>query len=210
MMRKNLDGVRRVYARAAARYDARWGRYLDRTISTTVAAVPAPAPGRLLDVGCGSGVLLERLLAREATLEAVGVDASPEMLAVASRRVRGRARLLVADAASLPFRTGAFDIVTTTSSLHHWSDPGLALSEIARVLAPGGRFVLTDWRTDHPATRLLDLILRRVDPSHIGAMSVAGAQRLLRQAGLRPTSVRRYRLGWRWGFMTIAAVAERP
>lgn len=210
MISKGLDGVRRVYAKGAAEYDARWSRYLDRTISRTIDAVPVPAVGPLLDVGCGSGILLDRLLRREPAIDAIGIDASPEMLAVARRRLRGRARLVLADAAALPFAAGAFGVVTTTSSFHHWSDPTVALGEIARVLAPGGTLVLTDWRADHLPTHVRDLLLRLTDPSHRRAVTVTHARRLLDAAGLRPISVDRYGLGWRWGFMTVVAVAARP
>lgn len=210
MSSKGLDGVRRVYARGATEYDARWSRYLDRTISRTVQAVPARPGGRLLDVGCGSGILLERLLDREPTLDASGADASPEMLEVARRRLLGRARLVLADAAALPFPAGTFDLVTTTSSLHHWTEPETVLAEIARVLAPGGTLVLTDWRADHLPTRVLDLALRLVDPSHRRAVTMSRARRLIEAAGLRTVSWERYGLGWRWGFMTVVAVAEGP
>lgn len=210
MIAKGLEGVRRVYARGAAGYDARWRRYLDRTISRTVEAVAPAAGGSLLDVGCGSGILLERLLEREPTLDATGIDASPEMLEVARRRLQGRARLVMADAAWLPFPSNAFDLVTSTSSLHHWSDPEAVMGEIARVLVPGGTLVLTDWRADHLPTRVRDILLRVVDPSHRRVLTVSRALRLLETAGLRASTVERYGLGWRWGFMTIVALAPRP
>lgn len=136
-----------------------------------------------------------------------GVDLSPEMLAIARERLPTCVRLVLADAAALPFRSRSFQIATSTSSLHHWPDPQAGLREIARVLRPGGTLVLTDWRADHPPTRIRDAVLRFTDPSHQRALSVADVSSLLRAAGFEVRAVDRYRSGWSWGLMTITARA---
>jgi len=97
----------------------------------------ALSPGdRLLEIGCGGGLLLRDALAAGAT--ATGLDHSPEMVALARERAPG-AEVLEAGAPALPFAGGAFTAVAMSVVLLFLSEPGRALRECRRVLAPGGR-----------------------------------------------------------------------
>lgn len=111
------------------------------------AVLPFVGPGRVLDLGCGTGALLPELHERAI---AVGVDRSPSMLRVASRRAR-RGWLVRAAAGALPFRDAAFTTVVSTFPAPFILERD-TLAEVARVLEPGGRFVvvlggeITDWQ----------------------------------------------------------------
>jgi SAM-dependent methyltransferase len=112
----------------------------------------APAGAKVLEVGCGPGHLSIRL-ARELGLDVTGLDLDPEMLEVARANAEGIAgdsrrlpSFVLGDAASLPFADGSFDLVVSTLSMHHWADPRVGLSEIGRVLRPGGRALIWDLR----------------------------------------------------------------
>ena len=95
-----------------------------------------PQPNeRILDLGCGDGVLTEKLV--QAGCEVVGVDASPEMVKAA--KARGL-NAYVMDARGLTF-TEEFDAVFSNAVLHWIKEPHLAVAGIARALKPGGRFV---------------------------------------------------------------------
>jgi ubiquinone/menaquinone biosynthesis C-methylase UbiE len=103
----------------------------------------------LLDAGTGTGRMLE-LLAPYAR-RAVGVDVSPEMLAIARDRLLRenfkQVQVRLADTYRLPF-TGdadAFDAVLFHQVLHYLDDPGAAVAEAARVMAPGGRLLIADF-----------------------------------------------------------------
>ncbi len=103
---------------------------------------------RVIDVGCGTGLLTEDLAARYESENVVGVDMSPHMLRAGRKRMGDRGpALVVANAYALPFRDGAFDLVTSTLSYHWYLEPGRALREIHRVLAPGGWLVLATMAT---------------------------------------------------------------
>lgn len=96
----------------------------------------------MLDVGCGDGRHIVSA-ARRGVL-AVGVDDDAGELRKARSRMRrdeGQIDLIVADAARLPFRDGAFDAVICTETLEHLPDDAGAMREIARVLAAGGRLL---------------------------------------------------------------------
>ena len=97
----------------------------------------APAPGeRILDLGCGDGVLTKKLVGSGANV--IGVDHSPEMI-IASRALGLDAR--IADATALPF-DAEFDAVFTNATLH-WvkAQPDACVAGAFRALKPGGRFV---------------------------------------------------------------------
>jgi trans-aconitate methyltransferase len=105
-------------------------------LGAPVVALLDPQPGeRILDVGCGDGVLTRELMERGCT--AVGIDSSPSMVRAA--RERGvDARLL--DAGSLAF-VSCFDAVFSNAALHWMKDADAVINGVARALKPGGRFV---------------------------------------------------------------------
>jgi SAM-dependent methyltransferase len=138
----------------AVLYDA-FSRFLlgqlYRRIAADVAAV-APDGARVLEVGCGPGHLSVQL-AGQHRLEVTGLDLDPAMIARAAANIdraanRGgrRPSFLVGDVAALAFPDRSFDLVVSTLSMHHWADPAAALAEIGRVLRPGGRALIWDFR----------------------------------------------------------------
>jgi SAM-dependent methyltransferase len=117
-----------------------------------VASATAPEGARVLEVGCGPGHLSVRL-ARRHGLDTTGLDLDPAMIerarANADRAGEGdesRPSFLVGDVASMPFSDGSFDMVVSTMSMHHWADPAAGLAEMARVLRPGARALVWDFR----------------------------------------------------------------
>lgn len=117
---------------------------------------------RVLDVGCATGRLLDRLAAAGATRLA-GSDLAPRIVDVARVKLAGlgvEADFKPADAESgLPWPDASFDVVTLTGVLHHFMRPEAALKEIERVLRPGGRLVLSDACFFPPARELMNLAL---------------------------------------------------
>lgn len=105
----------------------------------------------VLDVGCGTGTLAIAAKHRVGTLgKIMGVDASPEMIGRAKKKARKKGvevNFQMGAAESLPFQDAAFDVVLSTVMLHHLPDDARArcVSEIRRVLKPGGRFLAIDF-----------------------------------------------------------------
>ncbi|BAZ47485.1 type 11 methyltransferase [Nostoc sp. NIES-4103] len=111
--------------------------------------VDLPERANVLDIGCGTGRLLERLATQFPDLRGTGLDLSPNMLQVARLSNRHHPRLIFLEgkAESLPFAEGQFDAVFSSISFLHYLQPQQVLSEVARVLVPGGRFYLVDIST---------------------------------------------------------------
>jgi SAM-dependent methyltransferase len=117
-----------------------WYRTLHRLIEQSLDAHLASwRDRRILDAGCGTGAILERLGNPEAH---VGIDLSPDALAYCKQR--GLRSLTRGDVTALPFAAGTFDAVISSSVLYHqWvPDVGQALVEARRVLRPGGLLLL--------------------------------------------------------------------
>jgi ubiquinone/menaquinone biosynthesis C-methylase UbiE len=93
---------------------------------------------RVLDVGCGTGLLLARLRRRAPEARSVGCDFSHGMLRQAATH-QPKAPWVQGDALRLPFAAHSFDAVVSTESFHWFPDPEAALAEFHRVLEPGGR-----------------------------------------------------------------------
>jgi SAM-dependent methyltransferase len=124
---------------------------LYRRIAADVAAA-APDGAQVLEVGCGPGHLSIRL-ARQHGLDVTGLDLDPAMIARARANAdrpgnsdQRRPSFVLGDVAALAFPNGSFDLVVSTLSMHHWADPTAGLAEIGRVLRPGARALVWDFR----------------------------------------------------------------
>jgi len=110
--------------------DPRWRRFL-------VSRIDVGPRQTVLDVATGTGAVATEL-AREKGCTVVGLDQSPEMLAVARRRVPAGVTLVEGRAEQLPFPDATFDALTFTYLLRYVDDPAATLQELTRVVRPGG------------------------------------------------------------------------
>jgi SAM-dependent methyltransferase len=149
---------------AAHAYEALFVPALFEQWAARVADAARIQPGdRVLDVACGTGVLAREAAARAgASGHVAAIDPGPGMLAVAREKAPAvEWREGVAE--SLPFADGAFDVVVSQFGLMFFVDRQRALSEMLRVIAPGGRLVVAVWDSlDHiPAYAALVALLER-------------------------------------------------
>lgn len=111
-------------------------------------------PFRLLDVGCGTGTLVNRLAALPAAELLVGLDYSPVMVRHLAHKIAAsphaaRLHAVVGDSERLPFADASFDVVTCCNSFHHYPHQAAVIRAFHRVLRPGGALVLIDGFRDN-------------------------------------------------------------
>ena len=140
LSKRHFDGQAAEYDQRDTVYYSQNGKISCRDIAAQIRDVPY---GALLDVGCGTGFLIE-ILAKQRTAEYCGVDLSDEMIRVARGKGIQGAQFTVGAADRLPYPDGSFDVVTCSQSFHHYPYPEKAMQEAKRVLKPGGLYILSD------------------------------------------------------------------
>ncbi|MGE0223323.1 MAG: metalloregulator ArsR/SmtB family transcription factor [Acetobacteraceae bacterium] len=159
-------------------------RALDLPAQAVEAAVmrlmPPGEPGRLLDIGTGTGRVLELLAPR--VRQGLGVDASKSMLALARARLASaefaHCTVRLADMYRLPLADASFDVAVLQMVLHYAEDPAGVLAEAARVLRPGGRMIVIDL-----AAHVQEDVAKRLAHRWFG-FTDAAMHELLTRAGL--------------------------
>jgi SAM-dependent methyltransferase len=180
-----------LYNQVAHEYDDVFPRhvanhYLDKRVAIVRSLLPA---GRVLDVGCGTGQLAERIVL--AGYEVMGVDISPAMLQKAL--ARGLAGTFAAFSSALPFRDGSFDLALTVATLHHLETPvrvAYTIAEMGRVVKPGGYVLIWD---HNPLNPYWPILMKRVPQDHGDERLVSVWEILdgVRAAGLTPVEAAR-------------------
>ncbi|WP_324661950.1 class I SAM-dependent methyltransferase [Haloarcula sediminis] len=146
-MDRSRAGVRETYERIGTHF-SKTREYAWPEVESFVA--DAPEGGTALDIGCGNG--RHAALLADAADRVVGLDASRALLSAAAERVGDRAALALGDAARLPLADDRIDLAVYVATLHHLpsaADRRASLDELARVLSPDGRALVSVWSTAH-------------------------------------------------------------
>jgi ubiquinone/menaquinone biosynthesis C-methylase UbiE len=150
-------------------------------LADAVQRLLAPLRGdeRALDSGCGTGAFAFAMA--PSVDEVVGVDQDPACLAVARERAPANCSFVEGDVTALPFGYASFDIAGCLRVLHHTQRPALVVSELARVIRPGGRVLVVDQLGNVDPLRSLeaDRFERQRDPSHTRLLPDADIRALL-------------------------------
>lgn len=102
----------------------------------------------VLDVGCGGGKNLQRILNHSKSINAIGIDISPASVKMSTRKNRravksGRLQVVRGSVEALPFASNLFDLITAVESVHYW-EIEKGLSEVYRTLKKGGQFLIVN------------------------------------------------------------------
>ena len=204
------------YDASAPRYETRWARYLEGTLTRALAVIDGPPSMVLLDVSCGTGRLLQALAQRFSHARLIGIDASPGMLRqVTAKHLPPNVQIAQGDAQALPLSSATCDWVVSTSALHHFHQPGKVLEECQRTLRPSGRLLILDWCREAWYCRLIDWWLRLVDRAHVRMYTRRELHTLLSQSGFVPQRSERFRVSWvfglkLWDMMLVTASPHPP
>jgi SAM-dependent methyltransferase len=174
-----------------------WAAYVEQVglplFGAVLDAARVTAGTRLLDAGCGAGLL--GLLASFRGAQVAALDASAELLAITRQRLP-TADVREADLEAIPFADASFDAITAVNSVFYAADMAAAMRELVRVARPGGRVIITAWGPPEKCEFLTAIMPALgpllppppagTPPPHPGALSEPGAlSAVLRMAGLR-------------------------
>ena len=166
------------FAELKARQREMWSSFAPTAILTTPVAAhlvefAAVQPGeRVLDVGCGTGVVA--ITAARAGARVSGLDLTPELLehARANERIAGAGEIdwTEGDAENLPYPDASFDVVLSQFGHMFAPRPGVTIAEMRRVLKPGGRIAFATWPPEHFIGRFFAMVARHSPPPPAGAV----------------------------------------
>lgn len=114
----------------------------------------------ILDLGCGTGVLLEQIKELNLAEELSGIDISAEMLKIAKSRLGNHATLILGDTEKLPFQDNSFDAIICNDSFHHYPLPHIVLEEVSRCLRENGILVIGDCWQPTGARQIMNLYMK--------------------------------------------------
>ncbi|MFB6230615.1 MAG: class I SAM-dependent methyltransferase [Salinibacter sp.] len=191
-------------------YDRFWRRYVNQTVPVAQRAAAVEPGERVVDLACGTGELERRLAAAVPDIDVVGVDLAPSMIERARGKLAGTAgvRFERADVHDLPFQDDAFDVAICANTFHYFTAPDVMLREAARVLGPDGRFIVLDWCRDFWTCRVMDGVLRHIDPAYQHCYTLDEMAAFLENAPFDLRYHFRYRFDLIWGMMVVEAVPE--
>ena len=110
----------------------------------------------LLDVGCGTGPMIELLAGEYPDKQYTGIDLTPNMIKKANDKNLKNARFIVGDSEDLPFDEESFDAVICANSFHHYPNPQKFFDGVNRVLRRGGYLILRDYTSLEPVVWLMN------------------------------------------------------
>ncbi len=205
MKNNHENPIQEEYARLAQKYDDKWCYYVEATLQETLKKVDLQPEDRLLDIGCGTGVLLKEIENRYPNTILAGIDPTQEMLDIAAKRLPEKIHLQRSWAERLPFETETFDVIVFCSVFHYIREPLVALKEVVRVLKPAGRVVITDWCDDYIICQIYDLFLRTFNKAHFKTYRKKECYQFLFLSGFENIKIDSYKVNWFWGMMTATA-----
>jgi SAM-dependent methyltransferase len=164
------DSIKEEFTRQSASFGRSAAMTSAQTLGALVETVPEDLGSHWIDVACGPGLISRAIADRVGSVQ--GIDLTPAMVEEAALRAgeegAENVSFAVGDATSLDFADATFDGAVTRLSLHHVPAPARVVSEMARVVRPGGTIVISDLAadSDRDASAWREEIERLRDPSH--------------------------------------------
>lgn len=162
---------------------------------------------RMLDLACGTGILLRQMAEQVPGMEVYGIDASADMLEQARKLLEGRPDVYLARAdlnteelAHVFSSPQTFDLITCTNVLHDLAHPRKFLTALRALLTPDGQLVIEDFAPRRPAVlwSVFERLLGWIEKVPVHALTLDEVQTLCEAAGLRVVAQKTFVIGWFW------------
>lgn len=203
---KQTKRTAKAYNRLAKKYDEKWKGYLTHTHRKMLSVFTSGEDHTILDVSAGTGLFAHHLLADDYPYsELVLNDISGKMLKVARQRLKDREDVFFTEfpAEELEFEDETFESVVSMSAFHNYADQAMSLSEIYRVLKPGGKFYLLDWNRKG-LFRLVSFYIDKTTDEVIQTRSADEVRKMLGDASFQINTSEEWKyLYWNF-FLTVA------
>ncbi|MGI6109459.1 MAG: class I SAM-dependent methyltransferase, partial [Eubacteriaceae bacterium] len=162
----------------------------------------------ILDLDCGTGLLLEQLFEKCPNIKAYAFDYSLDRLKKARKRLAGtNTEFEFGQAINLPYLDNSFDIVVSTTSFHHYKQPEKVMSEVRRVLKSGGLFVICDTYLNS-TLRYLNLMARPLN--EVADMALYSKKQIWQMLNATGFTGVQWRLLNKYAYLVKATAAEMP
>jgi ubiquinone/menaquinone biosynthesis C-methylase UbiE len=213
--------------RHAHHYNTRWLKYNTRTLTETLAMIDFSAlqsikklqgrSPRVLDVACGTGLLLKQLLSQVPDMEIYGLDASADMLAQARAALQDQSsvhlehmRIEKGMGLNLPYAEDYFDLITCTNALHDMPEAVTLLAGLGKLLTPDGQLVVEDFSPRQPRFfwAAFEWFLQQIEGNKVQAYTKREARSLCEQAGLCVNHEKEFTIDWLWHGWVLSASSK--
>ncbi len=201
----------------AQRYNTYWQAYTAKTLAEASAMIDYTTLQQIaeqgqripcmLDLACGTGVLLRQIAEQVPEMGLYGIDASADMLEQARELLKNQPHMHLAqtdlntDELTHVFSSPhSFDLITCTNVLHDLAHPLKFLESLRALLAPGGQLVIEDFAPRHPIVlwRAFERLLGWVEKVPVHALTLHEVQSLCEAAGLRVAVQKTFAIDWFW------------
>lgn len=174
----------------AGEYDSSFdGRFVKVMYEPLLDELDKNVEGKLLDVGCGTGNILCKLV--NGKRELFGIDLSENMVRECSKRMEDSAEIKVADAEHMPYKDNFFDVLICNASFHHYPHPEEVLKEMKRVLKSGGRLLIGEGYAIQPFRAILNLSFHFSDSGDFKSYGKHEFIRMLEDNGFKIDEVKK-------------------
>ena len=161
------------------------GKFVAPMYSEIVNRIMSENPKSVLDVGCGTGNVLMRLMSNEG-LNLYGIDISENMIETAKKNLKNRAELKVGDAEYMPWNDNSFDVIVCNASFHHYPNPEKVLLEMKRVLKDNRTLIIGDPTSPIIIRTLLNIGCKISNKGDYRIYSKKEIESLLIKCGFKP------------------------
>lgn len=203
----SIEAVRDDYAALAPDYDERWLAFSSLVYQWVLDNWPGDLPGdaSVLDSGCGTAEMLQRIHELMPQAHLTGIDGSFDMLKQAGRKCN-TAHFIESNLEETIPDMVSWDVVISLNVLHHINDQAAYLDRLVGSLKSGGTLFLCDFAVDSPAMKVAEFCWRLFHPAHYKALSSLSLKKLLTVQNLRimESGVLRSGLFWRLQIYKLA------